>query len=83
MLIRTAVAIAIAISVLSLNLSRSAYAQTPEQQQACQFDAQTYCQEAIPDHNRVAACLRRNIRMISPACRQVLSSPSSRRRHRL
>jgi hypothetical protein len=63
-------------------MSFDAHAQTPEERQACTYDAQIHCQHAIPDHNRVAACLRRNIRIISPACRDVLRNYGKRRRHR-
>jgi putative component of membrane protein insertase Oxa1/YidC/SpoIIIJ protein YidD len=75
---RTAFALAFALSFVSL----SAYAQdvSAEDQAACQFDAQTYCQEAIPDHGRVRACLVKNRRVISPACRAAMERKPARRR---
>ncbi len=74
---RTAFALAFALSFVSL----SAHAQdvSPEDQQACQFDAQTYCQEAIPDHGKVRACLIRNKRIISPAYRAMFERNAARR----
>jgi hypothetical protein len=76
--VRTTAAMAIATILLSFD----AHAQTQEEQQACTYDAQIYCQEQMPDHRRVEACLRRNIRAISPACREVLTRHSGKRRHR-
>jgi hypothetical protein len=75
---RTAFALAFVLSLLPL----SAHAQevSPEDQAACQFDAQTYCQEQIPDHARVRACLIRNKRVISAACRAVFERRPARRR---
>jgi hypothetical protein len=57
---------------------------TPEQQQACSGDAQRLCGAYIPDASKVAACLARAKRQLSPACRAVFSTPSrkTRRTHR-
>lgn len=49
--------------------SDPARAQTPEQVAACQYDAQTYCGQFIPDHEMIRRCLVRNMNRISPACR--------------
>lgn len=59
-----------------------ARAQSAQDQQACQFDAQTFCQREIPDHARVYRCLKRNARRISPACRAAINRGSKARRHR-
>ncbi|MFL9823890.1 cysteine rich repeat-containing protein [Rhodoplanes sp. SY1] len=59
-----------------------ALAQSSQDQMACQFDAQTYCQEAIPDHGKVYRCLKRNARKISPACRAAISKGKAPRRNR-
>jgi hypothetical protein len=40
---------------------------TPEQ--ACSGDAQSLCGAFIPDRAKVGACLRRNARSLSAACR--------------
>ena len=40
---------------------------TPEQ--ACTNDAFRLCNDAIPDRDKVGACLRRNARSLSPDCR--------------
>ena len=50
----------------------AAVAETQEEQQACMNDAFTVCRDAIPDRDRVAACLAHNINRISSACRTVM-----------
>jgi hypothetical protein len=52
----------------------AATAETQEEQQACMDDAFNVCGDAIPDRDRVAACLARNISNISAACRTVMLS---------
>ncbi|NVO14762.1 MAG: hypothetical protein HXX10_12060 [Rhodoplanes sp.] len=61
---------------------QAARAQAADDQQACQFDAQTYCQEAIPDHGKVFRCLQRNKARISQACRAAISRGQAPRRNR-
>ena len=51
----------------------AASAETQDEQNACMNDAFNVCGEAIPDRDRVAACLARNIKRISPACRTVMN----------
>ena len=58
----------------------AAVAETAEEQQACMNDAFAVCGHAIPDRDRVEACLYQNKRRISAACRTVLnrySKPAS------
>ena len=47
-------------------------AESQEEQMACMNDAFTVCGYAIPDRERVGACLAENIKRISPACRAVM-----------
>jgi hypothetical protein len=61
-------------------ISAPALAQSQDEQQACMNDAFTVCGDAIPDRDRVAACLAQNINRISAPCRTVMlrySSPAS------
>jgi hypothetical protein len=44
-----------------------------QNQNACQGDAQKLCNEFIPDRSKVASCLFKNKRQLSPACRTVIS----------
>jgi len=41
-------------------------------QNACQGDAQKLCNEFIPDRGKVASCLFKNKRQLTPACREVI-----------
>ena len=41
-------------------------------QNACQGDAYRFCNDAIPDRAKVASCLFRHKRELSPACRTVM-----------
>ena len=49
-----------------------ASAETQDEQNACMGDAFSVCGHAIPDRDRVAACLVQNINRISVACRVVM-----------
>ena len=56
-------------AALLIGLSFPAYAQgTPEEHEACQADAYKWCPHEVPDATEVAACLRRNMKWITPAC---------------
>jgi hypothetical protein len=76
MTIRFALAFAILIA-----MSAGAIAQSQEEQNACMDDAFNVCGHAIPDRDRVAACLAANLKRISSGCRAVMvrySKPSPR-----
>jgi hypothetical protein len=60
-------------AVLFAFVPASALAQSQEEQQACMNDAFTICGNAIPDRDRVAACLAQNINRISAPCRMVMA----------
>jgi hypothetical protein len=64
--------IALAI-VLALGAGTVALAETPEEQQACTNDAFQFCQNFIPDRNRVFTCLVNNRNQISAACHTVMA----------
>jgi len=60
--------------LLSLvSFAGGASAATPEEQAACQDDAFKFCQDLIPDEDKVKACLITNRRKLSPACRKLFS----------
>jgi hypothetical protein len=50
----------------------AASAETQDEQSACIGDAFNICGHAIPDRDRVAACLAQNISRISAPCRTVM-----------
>jgi hypothetical protein len=65
------IAIAFALTVIGFAAPASAY--TQEEQQACQDDAFRLCNHAIPDEQRVKACLISNMRRLSPQCRRLFN----------
>jgi hypothetical protein len=64
---------AIALSLSFLSTAAQAY--TPEEQQACSPDAFRLCGDAIPDVDRVTACMIRKRSELSPGCRVYFRSP--------
>jgi len=67
--------IATGAMLLGLALSESPVAASQEQdaQVACTSDVMRLCQQFIPDHSRIASCLTRHRKDLSPACHSVLS----------
>src|SRR5882757_5212760 len=59
--------------VLALSAGTVALAATQEEEQACTNDAFQFCQNFIPDRNRVFTCLVENRRQISAACHTVMA----------
>jgi hypothetical protein len=49
-------------------------AETPEQRQACTDDAFQLCSDAMPDRERVFACLVEKRNLISPLCREGMAA---------
>jgi hypothetical protein len=56
------------IVAITLNGSMVALAQTQEGRQTCMNDAFQFCQDAIPDRERVFGCLVAHRNVISAAC---------------
>ena len=52
-----------------------AFAQSQEDQTACTPDVMRLCQQDIPDHDRIVACLVRSRLQLSPACSVVFNRP--------
>ncbi len=65
-------AAAAAFAFLTLS-SFGASADTPQERTACMGDAFRVCSHAIPNRDRVIACLYDNPTKLSNACRQVIS----------
>jgi hypothetical protein len=59
----------LAIGLSAALVSGAARAYTPEQQQACSGDAFRLCGDAIPDVDRVTACMMARRAQLSPGCR--------------
>jgi hypothetical protein len=65
--------IQIALALIFFTLvPAAASAETQSEQTACMSDAFSVCGHAIPDRNRVAACLAQNMNRLSVACRTVM-----------
>ena len=62
---------ALALAFFAL-VPAAASAETQDEQNACMGDAFNVCGHAIPDRDRVAACLAQNMNRISVACRTVM-----------
>jgi hypothetical protein len=61
------------VPVLIWGAISGALAQSQDDQQACTNDAFQFCQNFIPDRNRVFTCLVENRNNISAACHTVLT----------
>jgi hypothetical protein len=70
---RAGLILGIALSASLLPGTAQAY--TPEEQQACSPDAFRLCGDAIPDVDRVTACMIRKRSELSPGCRVYFRSP--------
>ncbi len=46
-----------------------------EAQQACEADVHRLCDEYIPNEDEIAACLKKEIKHLSPACRKIVTHP--------
>lgn len=58
----------LAALIAGVSLSADA-AGTPEQRRACRADAMRFCREFVPHVQKITACMERNVRRLSPACR--------------
>jgi hypothetical protein len=70
-----------AVGLTTVMASGTAMAQqhrgTMEQQMACTPDVFRFCGAAIPDENRIVACLQANTPQLSGPCRAVFESSDS------
>ena len=76
--------LSLATAGLTIGLGLASVATAQEQmtpEQACTGDAQSLCGEFIPDRDKVGACLRRNARRLSPACRSFVVGGGHRVTH--
>jgi hypothetical protein len=64
--------LAFIVAALALGIG-PAFAQSQEDQAACTPDVMRLCQQDIPDHSRIVACLVRSRLQLSPACSGVFN----------
>ncbi|MBM3528756.1 MAG: hypothetical protein FJX62_11745 [Alphaproteobacteria bacterium] len=87
MLIRSVlIAALLSLSLPAALASETQNTETPEEQQACMYDAFRVCGHAIPSRERVIACFRDNLDDLSALCRQVMlryNKPAPRARKRM
>jgi hypothetical protein len=62
------------VLIVGAMLAGVAAAETPEQRQACMDDTFQFCSEAIPDRERVFACLAQKRNLISRLCREGMAA---------
>jgi uncharacterized lipoprotein YajG len=62
----------VAASAAQAQTQATPQANRAQQEAACAGDATQFCGEAIPDEQKIAACLRANRAKISQACQAVL-----------
>ena len=72
MRIQVALAFAFTFAVFAFAPAAASAAESQDEQNACMSDAFSVCGHAIPDRDRVAACLARNLNRISAPCRTVM-----------
>jgi hypothetical protein len=63
--------LALAVALV-VSLPSAALAQSQDEQNMCVNDAFQLCGHAIPDRDRVAACLSENFQRVSMPCRTVM-----------
>jgi hypothetical protein len=64
------------LALIAFGLAAGAFATptsayTQEEQLACQDDAFRVCGHAVPDEQRVKACMMANVKRLSPGCRRM------------
>ena len=69
-----ALAILLALGAANLGMMDTAWAETPEERQACTNDANNLCPDEIPDREKVYQCLVKKVNDLSPACKRIIAS---------
>ena len=68
---RKMIVLGIMLAGLAFAAPTSVQAYTDQERQACENDAFRLCNHAIPDQERVKACLITNMSKLTPACRRM------------
>jgi Cysteine rich repeat len=64
--------VALTLTAVSAVAQDRGHKGTKEEQDACEPDVYKFCEAAIPDENKILACLKVNVKQLSPKCRKVL-----------
>ena len=62
------------LTTLMIFAATQSFAQGTDPQAACQADAGRLCASAGTDQKRIAACLRKNKKSLSPECKAVMGA---------
>ncbi len=81
--IKRTIRYAILVAAGALLTEPAAAQGTAEQRSACMGDAFEFCGSEIPDATKVEACLRKNLKKISPACQSQFRPASARAKPRV
>ena len=66
----TYLVVIVTVGIVTVAVAEKSQAQgTPEQRWACQQDAFKFCSGEIPNVPRITACMTKNVKKLSPACR--------------
>jgi hypothetical protein len=68
---RKLIALGFVLAGIAFAAPASVQAYSDEERQACEQDAFRLCNHAIPDQDRVKACLIANMSKLTPACRRM------------
>ena len=64
--------VALTLSTANVAAQESGHKGTKDEQEACTPDVYKFCEAAIPDEERIVACLKANLKLLSPNCRKVI-----------
>jgi hypothetical protein len=64
--------VALTFSTASVTAQEGGHKGTKDEQEACTPDVYKFCEAAIPDEDRIVACLKANLKVLSPQCRKVI-----------
>ncbi len=64
--------VALALSTVNVAAEKGGHNGTKDEQEACTPDVHKFCEDAIPDEGRIVACLKANLKLLSPQCRKVI-----------
>ena len=65
--------VALALSTATVAAQGKGHSGTKDDQEACTPDVHRLCEDAIPDEGRIVACLKTNLKLLSPKCRKVIT----------
>jgi Cysteine rich repeat len=65
--------VALTLSIATVAAQEGGHRGTKNEQDACTPDVYKFCEAAIPDEGRIVACLKANLKLLSPMCRKVIA----------